>query len=195
MAVPFFLSMIFKEYYCINLDDRTDRWEESQVEFEKVGLKVQRFSALRSFNHSQSAVIKQATKSSLIFEDDVEFRQYDHLDGALKSLPKDWDMVSFGATLISKHTKKISDNLYRYENGWATQAVGYSLNMLKWLSENFDPDCGVIYDEWLRLNVLPKFKCYIVYPMVCYQRPCFSDIRNRYVDYTRMMEEGEKYFQ
>lgn len=187
--------MIFKEYYCINLDDRTDRWEESQAEFKKMGLDVKRFSALRSFNHSQSAVIKLANKSSLIFEDDVEFRNTDHLKAALDSLPKGWDLVSLGATLISKHKKKVADHLYRYEDGWATQAVGYSPKMLRWLADNFDPDCGVIYDEWMRLNVLPKFNCFIVYPMVCYQRPCFSDIRGRYVDYTRMMEEGEKYFQ
>ena len=66
--------------------------------------------------------------------------------------------------------------------------------MMQWLVENFNPMNGTIYDEWLRLNVLNQFKCYVVYPMVCFQRPSFSDLRNKYVDYTKGFEDSHKLF-
>ena len=39
----------FDAIYCINLDERTDRWEHSVKQFEKLGIldKVQRFSAIK----------------------------------------------------------------------------------------------------------------------------------------------------
>ena len=39
----------FDAIYCINLDERTDRWEHCLTEFEKLGIseRVIRFSAIR----------------------------------------------------------------------------------------------------------------------------------------------------
>lgn len=185
---------MFEKIYCINLDDRTDRWEECKDEFKRVGLTVERFSGISNdFNLSQYRCLKKASKhkSSLILEDDVEF-----VNG-LETLSqlKEWDVIFLGATLNSPHKEKIYPNWYRYTDGWATQAVGYKKEMIEWILENFDPKGGVIYDEWLRLNVLTKFRCYIASPMICYQRPSFSDLRNRFVDYTNGFKQSEGLFQ
>ena len=188
--------MYFDKTYCINLDSRTDRWEESEDEFSRIGWKVDRFpGSTKSFNHAQYECLKACSKyeSSLILEDDCEFRELSHLEYALSSLPSDWDIISLGSTLLSSHKNKVNDNLYHYENGWATQAMGYSQKMVKWLVKNFDPMNGVIYDEWLRLNVLKEFKCFIVKPMIVYQRPSYSDIRNLFVDYSQGFFDSEKY--
>lgn len=188
--------MFFEHTYCINHPDRVDRWEESLLEFDKLKLRVERFDGVFPFNHSQvkCLTLASAYKSSLILEDDVEFVKYDHLKDALMSLPNGWDLVSLGATLVSNHKNRVNEYLYRYEDGWATHAVGYTKKMLKWIIANFNPDGGVIYDEWLRLNVLKQFNCYIIQPMVAYQRPSFSDYRNRYVDYTGGFLQSEKMF-
>jgi GR25 family glycosyltransferase involved in LPS biosynthesis len=185
---------MFHKYYCINLDARTDRWEECEQEFAKVGWTVERFSALPSFNHSQVECLKLVKRSSLILEDDVCFRDMTHYEQFLSEVPKDWDLVALGATLVSVHKNKVSDHVYRYEDGWATHAIGYTKKMAAWIVNNYDPDGGVIYDEWLRMNVLKQFKCYIIKPMVAYQRPSFSDLRNRFVDYTNGFVDGEKLF-
>lgn len=189
--------MFFEAIYCINLDSRPDRWEECTAEFDRVGINVKRLAGVEgNFNRSQANALKQAAKheSSLILEDDVEFRDMTHLDEALKALPADWDVVFLGATLNSKHKEKVHPNLYVYKDGWATQAVGYSRKMANYIAEKFNPDGGVIFDEWLRFNILPFFKCYIVSPMVCYQRPSFSNLRGRFVDYTAGFEQSEKLF-
>lgn len=188
---------MFDKIFCINLDERKDRWEESKEEFKRLGWKVDRFpGVVNHFNKAQYDCIKKASqyKSSLILEDDVQFEGVGHLEEALKSLPDDWDLVSFGATLSSRHVEQVSKHLFRYKDGWATQAVGYSQKMMKYILENFKIDGGTIYDEWLRLEVLPKFNCYIVVPMVAYQRPSFSDLRNRFVDYTNGFNQSQNMF-
>lgn len=186
---------MFDKIFCINLDAREDRWIESKSEFDRVGWEVERFSALPTINQSMFGCLKMCLKyeSSLICEDDVVFKDLRHLDLALAKLPKDWDLVSLGATVLAPHKKRVSKHLYEYENGWATQAVGYSRKMVRWVLDNFDTS-GVIYDEWLRVNALPTRKCFIVKPMVAYQRPGFSDIRNRFTDYTKGFEDSEKLF-
>lgn len=183
---------MFDKVYCINLDDRTDRWEECQEEFKKLKWPVERFRGFAPVNLAYISCIKQASEgSSLILEDDVTFFDLSHLDEALSALPEDWDLVSFGANLPLYHHRKVSNHLYVYENGWATHAVGYSSKMAKWMVDNFDPMGGLIYDEWMRLYVLPKFKCFIVKPMVATQRASFSDIRGRFVDYTQVFLDSQ----
>lgn len=176
--------MVIEKFYCLNLDSRPDRWEESLIEFEKQGLKAERIPGIwGNVNLAYYNAMKIASgKSSLIFEDDVEF--ISEWKDALNELPEDWDCVFLGANLNKIHKNRYSDHLYIYEDGWAAHAIGYSAKMLEWLLENFDPSCGTIYDEWLRVNVLPKFKCFIVAPLAAVQRANFSDYRNRYVDYT-----------
>jgi GR25 family glycosyltransferase involved in LPS biosynthesis len=39
------LNKFFDKIYCINVDSRTDRWEECQQMFSKYNLDVERFSA------------------------------------------------------------------------------------------------------------------------------------------------------
>lgn len=185
---------MFEKVYCINLDSRTDRWEESLTEFKKLKWPVERFAGFAPVNAAYIACIKKASefKSSLILEDDVEFSDLTHLDEALSALPEDWDLVSLGANLPVHHHFKLSDHLYKYENGWAAQAVGYSQKMMNWMVDNFNPMGGVIYDEWMRREMLPRFKCYIVKPMVAFQRPSFSDIRGRFIDYTQVFSDSQR---
>lgn len=180
---------MFEKVYCINLDRRTDRWEECESEFKTWKLKVERFRAFdggdTAFNKSQLECIRKASicSSSLILEDDVMFTS------KIPEFPSDWEVIYLGAT-VNKATKV--NGFFRLVDGWATHAVGYKQHVMKFIIKNFNPEGGLIYDEWLRVNVMEKFKCYIPSPMVAYQRPSFSDIRNRFVDYTDMMKRGEE---
>lgn len=62
---------------CLNLNKRPDRWEQSQQEFNKIGLHVERFAAIDhdhpkiSFNLSQQAILQSITEDTIVFEDDV----------------------------------------------------------------------------------------------------------------------------
>lgn len=189
--------MSVEKIFCLNLDSRKDRWEESEEEFKKVGYTVERVQGVEgNFNKGYYGALKAASKykSSLILEDDVEFVKWDHLDSAFKQLPKDWDVFAIGCSLISEHKSKVSENIYRYENGWATHAIAYKKKVIDWMLKEFRFEDGIIFDEWIRVNVLPKFNCYVIYPMAAIQRASFSDIRNRFVDYTEFFKRTNENF-
>lgn len=117
------LNSHFNNIYCINLDRRTDRWEECLIEFKKHRLDVERFSAIDGRNlqkslevlptpgltpgnvgaiYSHRALIQYAKDNNfeniLILEDDVEF--HDNANQMffdyIAGVPSDWDMIFFG---------------------------------------------------------------------------------------------------
>lgn len=192
----------FEKVYCINLNKRTDRWAEVQPEFKKLGFHVERFEACEgennhlAFNLSQYLVIKQAYESGartcLILEDDVEFKNFLHYDRALQELPKDWDAIWLGANVNGQRLPKHSKYLRNIKGSFTTHAVGYSRKMMEWILENFNPNEFPIYDEWLRINVQEQFKCFLMAPMIAWQRPSFSDIWQNQADYTSCINDGNK---
>lgn len=112
------LNEYFDKIYCINLDRRPDRWEECCKIFDKMDLKVERFSACdgqfidtgygKVYNGelggtiSHSRVIKRIKDEKfdkvLILEDDIEFCENfdDKFKSSVKDLPEDWDLFFFG---------------------------------------------------------------------------------------------------
>ena len=201
--------MLFERIYCINLDRRQDRWNECQNEFDKLNINVERFPAIegnnrhRAFNKSQWSVLKKAVDEKLncflVLEDDIEFHNCDHLEDALKELPQDFDLVYLGANINGTPLERYSDHLFKIRNSFTTHAIGYSYKMAKWIVENFpfhkdeyEFEGLTIYDEWLRVNVQEQFKCYLVAPMVAWQRKSFSDIWQNHADYSKCFLDGNK---
>lgn len=116
----------FEKIYCINLQTRTDRWEEVQVQFDKIGIldRVERLNAVTkeeaikiskvklkksgdiqgqaagSLSHYTclKKSIESGVKNYLVFEDDVYFENYDanDLTQSIKELPTDWKMFMMG---------------------------------------------------------------------------------------------------
>lgn len=112
------INDLFDKIYCINLDRRTDRWEQCVELFKKYNLTVERFSAFDGENLnlgygktydcelagtiSHSMVINDIRKNgynnALILEDDVEFSEnfIEQCETSLKELPPNWDILFFG---------------------------------------------------------------------------------------------------
>jgi hypothetical protein len=135
----------FDKIYCINLDKRADRWQKSLEEFTKVGIQVERFKAYENdnrvlaFNKSQYYCIQKALEDGcerfLILEDDVEFRNWHHLDSAINELPGNWSLLQLGCNLLGVDTFKFqhplpySKHLRVLVDAWQTHAVGYTRAM------------------------------------------------------------------
>jgi GR25 family glycosyltransferase involved in LPS biosynthesis len=114
----------FKKIYVINLDRRTDRMKECQEEFKKIGVEVERISAIDAkeltdrteLNHKQKTyyavtsvhrkLMEDATLNKddniLIFEDDVKFIDNfnEIFNKKIQFLPEDWDMLFIGGNHI-----------------------------------------------------------------------------------------------
>lgn len=191
----------------INLDKRTDRLQECEQEFARVGLVAERFEAYEgnnkhlSFNKSQWNCLNDCkdAKSVLILEDDVVFKNVSHLPQALSELPSDWDAIWFGANINGTHLERYSQHLFKIKNSFTTHAVAYSGKMAKWIVENFpyhtddyEKEGLTIYDEWLRVNVQEQFKCFLAYPMIAEQRVSYSDIWSTHADYTNCFKQGNE---
>ena len=118
------INEYFTKLYCINLDRRTDRYEEVQKEFLKIGANVERISGIdgktqtdipgltlkeRScygLTSTHYKIIKNAKinayESILIFEDDVMFTDNfnEIFNEKIKFLPNDWDLFYLGGNHI-----------------------------------------------------------------------------------------------
>lgn len=200
---------LIKSFYCLNLERNTKRWDECVQEFIKVGIDyVDRINCIEgadryvSFNHSHYDTIKKGYETGepfCIFEDDVVFDQrWKVLEEATNQLPVDWDLLYLGANITGYDNNiwqmpiKVSDNLVRLYNCWMTHAIVYSNKMAKWVLDNFNPEWLPVYDEWLRVNAMPVREVYLINPMICQQRPGYSDIWQKPVAYG-CHKEGNKW--
>lgn len=149
----------------------------------------------------------------LLFEDDVvfdkdiyQFYKWHHLHDPHNWLPKDWMTFHIGANIIGTDSMqwqmptRYSEHLAVLHNAWQSHATLYSAECVKYIIENFpywkdeyQKEGCQIFDEWLRLNVLPMGRSYVLKPMIAYQRPDFSNIWNSAQDYTSCHTRGNQY--
>lgn len=190
---------------CINLDKRTDRWQQCQEEFANWGLKAERFPALTGSNGMQGLhlsnrdIFKQhAGKQILVLEDDVVFnRPLSALLDAYSELPEDWDMLYLGGN-AQQPQKRYSSWLYRANGILTTHAILYSPKMTRWLAENMEVPEVVgrsnTIDVWYAKEVQPRFNCFIVYPQIAGQRFGYSDICGMDINYKYFNNKSLKFF-
>ena len=198
----------FDEIYCINLDERTDRWEHAQEEFRKAGIldRVIRFSAIRDADgrlgviKSNLAIIKIAKekklKNVLIFEDDVQFIVDNPQDVLAKTIQQigdiKWHLFYLGANTHQKLTK-FKPNLILLKNAFAVHSMAYSELMYDVLINKYDKLKVIstyddILDVFLARKIQEKYICLMTNPMMTTQMNSYSDIENRIVDYSFIEE-------
>lgn len=193
----------FDKIYCINLDDRPDRWDLAQKEFESVGIKnYVRFSAIKNTERgafgcrdSHVAVIRDAKmndyKRILILEDDFNFinKDQDLFKKVLEQIGTiNYDIFYLGATVERNmgRFRKITENIVNTNFAFTTHAYSITSRLYdKILNEA--PHFPII-DVYYQTGVVPFGNCYISNPMVCLQRSTYSDIEKRYVDYHWMVD-------
>jgi glycosyl transferase family 25 len=196
----------FDKIYCINLDRRKDRWDETLLELSKWELSdsVTRFSAVDGntlindtiINNGELGILtthiniineakEKGYKNILIIEDDIEFtEEILNLEQYMSSVPEDWDMIYFGGN-HNKHMGK---------------QINFLNEKIIKLNETYGIHCVVInntiYDLILDLisirgkpidvyyaDIQKSYNCYGFNPSIALQRESFSDIQNKNVNY------------
>jgi hypothetical protein len=195
------MNDFFDHIYCINLDKRTDRWEDCVKQFKKHNLTVERFSAIDGSKINNPTklmtgeygilsthieLIKDAKnkgyKNILILEDDVEF--IDNLNEYFSlfkgQIPDDWVMLYLSGNHIGG-CLQVSGNIFKIFHSYAIHSFAIK-------SELFD----------LIINGLPKYKkavdifyaelqslfpSYVIRPHLAWQRESFSDIQGGIMNY------------
>ena len=188
--------------YCINLDHRTDKWEQVQEEAKKLGVKLIRFSGFKErvghdgCRKSHLAILNQLKNEPMFMltEDDFKVIVDDPIElvkKAVSQLPSDWDMLYLGATL-NQPLDRYSENLYRIKKAWATHALIYNNQngVVEYILQNHNTKK---FSVFLCDDVQFKFNCFITYPMAATQRAGHSDILRHYVDYKVIEQRYKKY--
>lgn len=191
----------FDEIYVLNQAERPDRLKQAEEEFNRVGLSVERFESLKadvpfhSFCLSQHGMLKKffdtGKEKLLTLEDDVIFKNLDHLQDALNELPADWDVLYLGANDRGVTPTRFSRRLCRIKLAWTTHAVAYSRKMVEFILSNYPVETFAMYDDWLS-NHLADRQAFIINPPVAHQKPGFSDLWGTHADYTGCFEDVER---
>ena len=196
----------FQRRICLTNDPA--EWQIAQAEFNRVGLEVERYQAVKeigphqSFSHSERNILLDFLHSNvetlLHLEDDVVFRDLSMLPAALLQLPADWDIVYLGANLILWNNgepwpERYTQHLFRVKCAWTTHAIAYNKKCVRTILEKQPMFSVVMYDNFLS-TLLPELNAFCVAPMVAYQRPRISSIWQKGIvdDYTPIFEASEE---
>jgi GR25 family glycosyltransferase involved in LPS biosynthesis len=196
----------FDKIFCINLDRRTDRWAKSLEQFQRHSIRVERISAVDGsktggngklnpgqFGCSQShasvlnTIIKEGLNRVLILEDDIEFAEdlNERFANTVSHIPERWDMLYLGA---SHREKPIVYNsvLAKVRRSFTTHAYAINDTSSKAIInhiEKFNAPVDVVYSELHRNG-----HSYVFSPHVAWQRPNYSDILRKHIDYSNLLK-------
>ena len=144
-------------------------------------------------------------KNVLVFEDDFSFLQEptEVLRKSANFLSQNqWDLFYLGQTttseLVDKPLELVKDGILRLRGGLATHAIAYNNSIFDTLLHEIPDENGIItwlmknesMDGWIMRNIQPNnnYKCYTTDPMLCIQRPSFSNIDNKFADYSENLK-------
>jgi GR25 family glycosyltransferase involved in LPS biosynthesis len=208
------LKKYFDRVFCINLDRRKDRWNETVSELKKWNLfdGVNRFKGVDGsklsydnnifrVNNGELGLLKthinllqlaktKKYKNILIIEDDIEFtEEIKKLDEYMSIVPSDWDILYFGGNHNlheGEKINKINDNIIKCSKTFTTHCIVFR---------------DTCYDKCLTLikgckkpvdiyysELQKELNVYSFYPSIALQRVSYSDIQNKVEDNRRVIE-------
>lgn len=191
----------FDQAFCINLDSRKDRWKASQKQFNKIGLEVERISAINGFNEPPASIRpgevgclkshlkvfkiakERGLKSFLILEDDIEFADDFHEKfNLIETQLKPYEMLYLGSNPHSGERHEISANINRITYTFAAHCIIFKEScfddIIKDLTGPMVSPVDVVYGRQQVVHT-----AYSVKPALAWQRKDFSDINQVIVDY------------
>jgi len=204
---------LIKNHFYINLDERNDRMISCEKELKKIGLdRPCRFSAIKTKHGivgcgiSHLRCIESAKKERLpyitIFEDDIiipkpkMIRQ--QVDRILDS-GVEWDVLSLSGNAFRPH-KEEHDDYVVVNTMYCGTAYIVKEHYYDTMIENIRDGLSRILETGDRkyswdaywINLQRKDRFLLVNPLTIYQRPDYSDIEKKEVNYKNLMLNLEK---
>ena len=205
------LNNYFDHIYCLNLDNRTDKWEQCREQFDKMGMIVERFSAIDGSTLDMSGISDAHTpnrlacrisqlnifldakehqyKNFLLLEDDIEF-YYDfniHLENTMEQLPDDWDCFWFSGNSVFARLDQISKNIYKTAGTVCLHCTAFKDTSYDLIIKEL-PNLNHFASDNAIASLHDQLNMYITKPYMCWQRPSYSDIEQKNVFYSHLAD-------
>jgi len=197
-----------KNIFYINLKERVDRKESVEIELDKFGWEYTRFEAVKTksgrvgCSMSHLKLLKMAKEKKLpyivIVEDDIQFKYvelFKKLFDNFMNSNLEYDVFLLAGNL-RRPAVKVSPNIVKVYKSFTT--TGYIVKehyydkMINNINEginkllkNENNGYNAIDTYLMKLQSLDKW--YISYPRTVTQKPDYSDIENKQVNYDKLM--------
>jgi glycosyl transferase family 25 len=204
-----------KHAFYINLTSRVDRKTHIERELDKVGIKAERFNAIKLQNGaigcsmSHLKILQTAKKSGwdhvLICEDDMQFLEpvvfVNQMNSFLKNHKTDWDVVLLAGNNMPPYNK-IDDTCVQVFHCQTTTGYlvkshyfdtlinNYKEGIKKLIAEPHKHIFFAIDKYWFQLQQADKW--YIIIPLTVVQKVDYSDIEKRMTNYKKVMTDLDK---
>jgi len=204
-----------KNIFYINLEHRTDRKEHVEKELLKIGIRAQRFNAIKMENGaigcsmSHLRILQDAQKNNLdhilIVEDDITFLEPElfknQINNFFETHKNDWDVILLAGNNMPPY-KNIDDTCIQVSRCQTT--TGYIVNghYIKTLLQNVKIGLTHLINKptehakyaidkyWFILQQL--YKWYLIVPLTVVQREDYSDIEKRVTNFEKHMLDVDK---
>jgi glycosyl transferase family 25 len=200
------MDKLFQHCYLINLDDKTERMNDSINELSKLNIKPIRFNAVRhekgaiGCSLSHLGVLNLAKLKNheyvLVCEDDNQILNVDELKKSINQFLEDkieWDVLLLSANNY-RPFEKTSNHYIKVKNAQCANAYivrkhYYDTLIQIWeksvikLSQNTQLHAIYALDQYWKI-LQKKDNWYLIIPTNIIQKPEYSSIENRIVDYT-----------
>lgn len=126
----------------------------------------------------------------LVLEDDVSFTLPDFwgaVYNSFKELPADYDLLFLGAN-VYKPLLPHSKHLYKLTGAVANHAMIYPRKTIIELLDLYTNNPKGVTDSLMDTHIVSRGNSYVSNPLIAIQRPDFSNIENRHMDYTRYIQ-------
>jgi glycosyl transferase family 25 len=203
-----------KHTFYINLDSRPDRKKHVEAQLSNIGIKAERFNAIRlangaigcSMSHLKCLEIAKANNwpHILILEDDILFLKplvfVNQLNSFLQN-HKDFDVLLVAGnnlppfTVIDNSCVKVTK--CQTTTGYLVQSHYYDTliknyrdGIQKLMKYPDNPRYFAIDKYWFKLQEIHKW--YLIVPLTVTQREDYSDIEKKPTNYTALMTDLDK---
>lgn len=126
--------------------------------------------------------LKAGLKNYLVFEDDVMLKEgfNDHFSSYISQLKNDWDLLYLGGNNNGVPLEMVSENIGRCRQTYTTHAYGVNWPVMQKLVQVLRQHEKV---DLCVSSLQRDHKCYIFQPHIAGQRPAYSYIQGKEVEY------------
>lgn len=209
---------LFKHTFFINLEERTDRLENIEIELKKMGIKAERINAVKSKQGnigctlSHIRAIETAKQRNYeyvsIIEDDIFFTNPElfkkQIEKFSENIEIQWDVLLLAANVVPPY-QKIGHYCARVYNAQTTTGYIVKKEMYDILLKNFKESAQLqmqntvekgtynpfaIDIQWKKLQ--HQYFWYIITPLTVTQKENYSDIEGKVTNYDHLMLDMDK---